>query len=153
MSLKIEGLDKVLADLKKFGDRAEKGIKREVNISVTSIERNAIQKAPFEIVGIQTGIKQLINKRFEDNGFSGKVGVEGNDPFPAYVEFGTGTNFTDLVAEKPQLYTADVQEIAYNFFVNGLGTLPASPYLFPSFFEERTKFVDNLRKELDKLAS
>lgn len=152
MSIKIKGLEQLTKDLRKFGADGERVVKTEINISATNIERGAINRAPFSISGVPVGIKQRINKVFEDSGLKAKVGVEGFDPFPAYVEFGTGMNFTELVASDPSNYDESVRELARQFYVNGLGTLPASPYLFPSFFEERPELIEQLRKELDKLA-
>lgn len=151
MGIKVKGFDRAVKNLRSFGVEGDKIVKREINISASSIELGAIQRAPNTIGGIQTGIKQRINKQIVNGGFGAKVGVEGSDPFPAYVEFGTGSNFTDLVNARPDLYDENVKAIAREFYVNGKGTLKAYPYLFPAFFEERVVLVRNLKLKLTEL--
>lgn len=156
MSVKIKGLDKLVKKLNKFGDDGERAIVSEITTAATNIERNAIARAPFEIKGIPTGIKGKIAKEITNRGLTAKVlvrGVSKQEPFPAHVEYGTGINFTQLVASDPSNYDADVQKLAYEFFINGLGTLPATPYLWPSFFEERPKLLEELERKLTALAN
>jgi HK97 gp10 family phage protein len=148
MAVKIKGLDKLIKDLEKFGDDGEKVVKKRIEFSATNIERNAINRVPFEF----TFIRQRIDKQILDGGLRAKVGVQGTDenPLPAYVEFGTGLSAQQLLNSGE--YDQDVRDIAIQFYKNGKGTLPANPYLFPSFFEERPKLIESLKKELDKLA-
>lgn len=153
MGVKVKGLDKLVKKLNKFGDDGERAVKRNIEFSATNIELNAIRRAPFEIAGIPTGIKQKIDKIISNGGLTAKVGVQGSDPFPLYVEVGTGLNFIELVNSDPVNYDEDIKDLARQFYVNGLGTLPARPYLFPSFFEERVKLIEELKKDLTELAN
>ena len=50
----------------------------------------------------------------------------------AYHEFGTGDFAKALVGTLPQ----DWQLYAKSFYVNGMGRLPAKPYMFPALSEE-----------------
>ena len=152
MSIKIKGLDQLTKDLRKFGQDGNRIVKSEIEIAATNIEKGAIQRVPFQLSGVPLGIKQRINKVIENGGLSARVGVEGQDPFPAYLEFGTGSKFSDLVNSDPQNYDESVRELARQFYVNGLGTLPARPYLLPSYFQERPALIERLKKELDILA-
>lgn len=147
MSVKIKGLDQLIRELRKFGKDAEQIVVKEIGITAGQIEFKASNRKPFILASTP------INKKIENRGLTAKVGVEGKNPFPAYVEFGTGSNFTDLVNSDPSNYDSEVRELAREFYINGLGTLPAQPYLFPSFFEERPKLLENLKRELDNLAS
>lgn len=47
----------------------------------------------------------------------------------AYYEFGTGNWAAALVPGLPD----DWQQMAKKYFINGKGTLPAQPYLYPAF--------------------
>lgn len=153
MSVKIKGLDKLVKKLSKFGEDGERAVKRNIEFSATNIELNAIRRAPFEIGGVPTGIKQKIDKSISNGGLTAKVGVQGSDPFPIYIEVGTGLNFIELVNSDPANYDDDIKELARQFYINGQGTLPARPYLFPSFFEERPKLLEELEKDLTELAN
>jgi HK97 gp10 family phage protein len=149
MSIKIEGLDKLVKDLEKFGKEGTKEAVTAITNSAINIELNAISKLPNEY----NFIAQRIDKVFSNGGLTAKVGPQGGEDIFAYVEFGTGQNFLNLVASNPQNYDSDVKDLARNFYKNGLGTLPATPYLFPSFFEERPKLIESLKKRIEQLAS
>jgi HK97 gp10 family phage protein len=148
MSIKIEGLDKLLKDLEKFGKEGRKEAVTAITNSASNIVRNSVDRLPNEY----NFIRQRIEQKISDGGLTAKVGPQGEEDIFAYVEFGTGQNFLDLVASDPQNYDSDVKELAKNFYKNGLGTLPATPYLFPSFFEERPKLIESLKRRIEQLA-
>ena len=152
MSIKIKGLDKLTKDLKQFGVDATKVVKRELSNSGTNIERGAINKAPAYLAGATLNIKQRIDKIVTNSGLTVKVGVQGSQDLDAYIEFGTGLNFLQIVSADPANYTPEILEVARLFYKNGQGTLKGTPYLFPSYFEEVPKLIAELKRELEILA-
>ena len=156
MSIKIKGLDQLTKDLRKFGQDGKRVVIDELDISATTIQRRAFERAPAYLDSGQTvplNIKQRIDKRFENSGLTVKVGVQGSQDLDAYVEFGTGLNFLEIVSRDPNNYTPEILELARIFYKNGQGTLKGKPYLFPSFFEESPKLLERLKKELETLAN
>jgi len=151
MSIKVEGLDKLVNDLKKFGNDGERIVKTELNVSGSTIERNAINRAPAMLGGQMLNIKQRIDKTVENQGFTVKVGVQGQQDLDAYIEFGTGLDAAQLL-NRPN-YTDEIRDLALTFFKTGDGTLRNRSYLFPSFFEESPKLIQNLKRELENLAN
>ena len=97
-----------------------------------------------------------ISNKFEDKGLTGKVGVIGKQSVPknksdpanlaAYVEFGTGLSAAQILAPYPQW----VKDIAYEYYVNGEGTLIGKPYLFNNFLKNHEVFERDLKELLEK---
>ena len=152
MSIKIKGLSKVTSDLKKFGVDGTNVIKRELDLSATNIQINASASAPSYLGDANLNIKQRIDKYVSNGGLSWKVGIQGAEDLDGFIEFGCGLNFIDIVSRDPKNYTPEVLEVARLFYKNGQGTLKGTPYLMPAFFEESPRLIDNLKKELKKLA-
>src|SRR5678816_1618073 len=92
-----------------------------------------------------------ISNKFEDKGLTGKVGVIGKQSVPknksdpanmaAYFEFGTGLSASQILAPYPQW----VKDIAYEYYVNGEGTLIGKPYLFNNFLKNHEVFERDLK--------
>ena len=97
-----------------------------------------------------------IGNRFEDKGLTAKVGILGqqsvakNQSDPAnvavYFEFGTGLSASQILAPYPQW----VKDIAYEYYVNGEGTLIGKPYLFNNFLKNIETFERDLNSLLEK---
>lgn len=60
----------------------------------------------------------------------------------AYIEFGTGEYARQYLSGKPQELVNEAQK----FYVNGTGTIPAHPWLFPVFY----KYRDEIQPEFDR---
>lgn len=84
-----------------------------------------------------------VDKKISDGGFTGEVGVMGYNEMAAYIEFGTGLSAKDILSKYPKW----IQDIAYQFYVNGMGTLTGKPYLYNNFLIVWGEFV----KELDEI--
>lgn len=73
------------------------------------------------------------------------------DEMAAYLEFGTGRYAVKLLSGKPKEMSSD----AILFFKTGEGTLPASPYLFPTYYRYKDKIAieadKRIQRYLDKL--
>ena len=115
--------------------------------TVTDIEVEATRKAP---VGEDGDHFIHIDKRFTNNDLTGEVGVMGENNLAAYFEFGTGLSAREILAPYPQW----IKDIAWQFYVNGLGTLKGKPYLYPAvlrygneFYKKMAKLVKNKTKD------
>ena len=84
-----------------------------------------------------------INKEITNGGFKAEVGVPGDNPMAAYIEFGTGLSAKQILAPYPKW----IQDVAMQFYVNGLGTLQGKPYLYNNYL----RILHTFRVELDKV--
>ena len=97
-----------------------------------------------------------IGNKFEDKGLTAKVGILGEQTVPknqsdpanvaVYFEFGTGLSASQILAPYPQW----VKDIAYEYYVNGEGTLIGKPYLFNNFLKNIETFERDLNNLLEK---
>jgi hypothetical protein len=151
MSIKINGLRELSIDLKKAGEKGKRILKTELEVSASTIEGEAIRNAPAFLAGQQLNIKQRIDKVITNQGLTAKVGVQGTQDLDAYIEFGTGLDFIQIVSARPNDYTPEIKDLAKTFYKNGQGTLKGTPYLFPAFFSESPKLIERLKQELEKI--
>lgn len=84
-----------------------------------------------------------IDKKISKGGLKAEVGVMGDNPMAAYIEFGTGLSAQDILAPYPQW----IRDIAMQFYVNGQGTLKGKPYLYNNYL----RLMHAFRVELDKI--
>lgn len=124
-------------NLKRYKERIIKKVKELVVDSITEVEILATRQAPKFI---------SIDKKFSDGGLTGEVGVMGNNPMAAYIEFGTGIFAKTLLQDYPKW----IRDIAWEFYVNGKGTLKSSPYLFNNFLVVEEKFKRKLNEILNE---
>jgi hypothetical protein len=154
MSIKVKGLDKLLRKIQRFESDGRRVIVDELDITATSIQQEAKRRAPAYLTSTgdqRLNISQRIDKYPENNGLTWKVGIQGTQDLDAYIEFGTGSS-AESILSGPQ-YTPEIRALAFTFYKTGDGTLRGVPYLFPAFFQESPKLIENLRKELKRLAN
>ena len=133
-------------NLKKYKADQIRKMRYLVVDTVTDIEVEATRKAP---VGEDGDIFINIDKRFTNNDMTGEVGVMGENNLAAYFEFGTGLSAREILAPYPEW----IREIAWKFYINGLGTLKGKPYLYPSVLKNTEIFnkkLDEIVKEKTK---
>ena len=151
MSSKITS--SVKADLQKFKEEKLRAIKLQVMKVIKDTETQAIDGSPNFI---------KIDGVIAEDGFSGEVGVLGGgskyidtsdvdslsseEKLAAYIEFGTGLSASQILAPYPQW----VKDIAYEYYVNGKGTLIGKPYLFNNFLKNIETFERDLNNLLEK---
>lgn len=63
-----------------------------------------------------------------------------------WIEFGTGIYAKNLLQSRPREW----KDEAMKFFVNGSGRMPAQPYLYPAFINNRDKLIQELDREAQK---
>lgn len=119
-----------LNKLKKLKNDLAKEIDLELGAGAEEIALLAKQKAPGMIA---SGIS-VVKLSFL------RYSIVSNYNYSAYVEFGTGQFFRDY---KSQL-TNEWRTIAREFFVNGLGTTPQQPFLYPSVNQVKPKLYKRL---------
>lgn len=126
----VSPLKKALSDLKK---QAKKEVNKELKGSADRIVSQA--KAA---VGIPS-IAATIRASKAGNGYQVTAGQGLSDPeIAAYHEFGTGDFARALVSTLP----GDWQIYARTFYKNGMGRLPARPYLYPAFYNELRYYME-----------
>ena len=124
-------------NLKKYKADQIRKMRYLVVDTVTTIEIEATRKAP---VGEDGDHFITIKSEFRNNDLTGEVGVWGENNLAAYFEFGTGLSAREILAPYPEW----IREIAWKFYINGLGTLKGKPYLYPSVLKNTEIFNKKL---------
>lgn len=135
------------ANLDKYRKDQIRKMRELVVDTVTDIEVEATRNAPVSEDG---DIFINIDKRFTNNDMTGEVGVMGENNLAAYFEFGTGLSAREILAPYPQW----IKDIAWEFYINGQGTLQGKPYLYPAvlrygneFYKKMARLVKNKMKD------
>ncbi len=146
MSIKVtvEGLDELRNSLTAYVSGKRQEIIDQTNKSLINIRREAVRRAPVgtpESTGIEgyTGGGLRSGIHILQAGLGGEV--ISNAEYSPYVEFGTGALVkipTGLESYAEQFKGAGVRQV----------NLPARPFMFPSFEEERPKYVKAIEKIL-----
>lgn len=135
----IKGLNKVLNDLKKLGDVAEKEIGIVTKSNAKEIEAMAKSKAPVDngFLRNQIGTRE-INKTTQ--------GIFASARYSAYMEFGTGG-----LVEVPQ----EMTDIAIQYKGKGVKKINIAPrpFLYPSFVTGRKQYLEDLKDLLKQLTN
>lgn len=105
--------------------------------SITEVEIMATRAAPKFI---------SIDKKISNGGYTGEVGVMGDNEMAAYIEFGTGLSAAQILAPYPQW----IKDIAMQFYITGEGTLKGKPYLYNNFLVIEEKFKKELQRIIDE---
>lgn len=134
-TLDVKGFDEVL---KKLDTKTyEQDITDELEAFGADVSRDAKQILASRLKHSMGGLINSIDF------IPGRMRVEivANKDYAAYVEFGTGPYAAAYV---PSL-EPEFQAYAMQFFVNGKGRTPATPFLYPSYEKNRLKLMDRLR--------
>jgi hypothetical protein len=157
MSVKVKGLDKAIADLnKKFINSVYPAVRDTLESTAIDIEIEATRDAPSSYqIGDATinlsFIKQKINKKVSNNGFSWNVGLDvptTGEQWEAWMEFGTGLSAREILSN-PQ-YSQEVRTIARTYYRNGKGRIIGQPYLMPAFYRNTANLVNDMVDEINK---
>ena len=167
-SVTIKGLNSTIAELKAFGEKAEKLINAETQAIAFQIEADAKKLAPKNFGKLAQSISHL-----EVKPALYKVTV--NELYGAYMEFGTGTKvsvpaeFADMAATfkgkkqgswKEGLEAIKVwckakgipEEAAYLIFAKILGAgINPQPFLYPAWVNGKKDYQNNLERLLKSL--
>ena len=146
--------------------------KAKVNISQLNTVLNSIDKAYItRISKIEEQFKKSLQKIANDAKVDAPIGVLGphpgrladsinweevgklsyqlraDAPYAAYVEFGTGPNFSKYPGKD-----AYWQDIASRYKVNGKGKTSAQPFFYPNVNKELPKLITRIGKILSQNA-
>ena len=121
-------------NLKTFAQRRVQMVKNLVADTAVNIEIQATRDAPRGFINI--------DKQFSNKGLTAEVGVMGENDLAAYFEFGTGLSAKEILSSYPKY----VKDLAYQFYINGEGTLKGKPYLFPAVFRYTKEFERELKR-------
>lgn len=129
----VQGVDKVIAEMKKLSLEKRAQIRAAVNETAVNIQRNAKRACP-----VDTGrLRSSIRMEFYSNGLAAEVFT--NVKYAPYVEFGTGMR--GAASKKPP----GMPSVDYTLSWPGM---PARPFLFPAAEQERRKFEERIKKIL-----
>lgn len=121
-------------DLERYRNDTVKKVRDLISDFASQLEIEATRDAPNFI---------HIDKKISKGGLKAEVGVMGDNPLAAYIEFGTGLSAREILAPYPQW----ISDIAMQFYVNGMGTLKGKPYLYNNYL----RILHGFRVELDKI--
>jgi HK97 gp10 family phage protein len=126
------------AKLKKISGQIDKEVEQAVAVAT----RNTSAAAKSFVTVDKGGLKQSI--RAVTKGKTGEVKVGAS--YGPYVEYGTG---------KPPFLIVpnELKEYAKQFKGKGIRqvNLPARPFLYPAYFIQRVKFIDDCKRRINKL--
>lgn len=133
--LKVTGIEQLQNRIKKLSEAVKVEVVKEIQASGEVIRNAAVVRVP-----VDTGfLKNSISVKNLDNGVENVAQKD----YSAYVEFGTGTK-----VDVP----AGLEDYAIQFKGKGERqvNLPARPFMFPSYFEEKPRLIKRLQNLLDK---
>lgn len=132
--MELKGLDKVIANLKKYGKEAEKDIEDATEITARNIELYA----KSTVVANFGKLGQSIQAKQEDKTHWTIEAGGTVAPYAAFVEFGTGG-----LVQVPN----ELKEQAWLFKGKGIKevNLRARPYLYPSLLRGRKEYLKALK--------
>lgn len=150
MSVQVKGLKEALKNIESKSEAIQKEVIQVLSDTAAIIEIDAKRDAPFEIEGVELGLKDRITKKFERGGLYWNVGINATQDYDAYVEFSTGLDARQVLNSKG--YTPEMRAIAERFYKNGQGTLRGKPFLFPAFIKHTANLVKEMREAISKIS-
>jgi hypothetical protein len=144
MSIKVtvEGLDKVKSSITSYVNGKRKAITDQTNKSLINIRRETIRNLVGQME--RSGGRLASSYHITRLGLAGEV--FSNLEYAPFVEFGTGEDV--FINDKGFTFDSDVREYASQFKKGPGRNKKAKPHLFPSFEEERPKYVKAIEKIL-----
>lgn len=119
-------------------------IKNANQITSLELETESKKRLQAQLEINNEGNGRLLNGIIGEH--SGQFAMVYNRVFYApYVEFGTGAYASEYLKDKDK----DMRDYAYNFYVNGKGTMPAKPSMFPSAYAIKPKHIARLEKAVN----
>jgi hypothetical protein len=142
MSFRVRGVQATIKKLQRFGQEGENRAKQITAITANEIATKAAQNlSAYNDVDHNGTIAQSINAVPKNNGLTWGISVN-QVPMAAYIEFGTGV-YVDI--------PPGWEQIAWKFYVNGLGRLTPHPYLYPAFNAGKRQYEVDLKDALNSL--
>ena len=144
IKVRISGVKETIAKMDAYGNRKEQAIKNIVKESALNIEATAKKRAP-----VDTGrLRSSINSNFTNDGYTAEVIAA--TFYAIYVEYGTSPHFPPVAALRGWAKRHGANPWAVARGIARRGT-PAQPFLYPSFMQEKPRFVSRIKAEMSKL--
>lgn len=140
ISFKVEGLQKVLAQIDTYNQKVQDGIDDVLSGAAEDVVTIAKSLAPVDDNNLRSNIN------YEDKRFSKTIRSQAE--YSAYLEFGTGSH-VDVNNFHEGLEGIDLPKYAKEFFVNGKGHINPHPFLFPAIAEVTPKIPGLIEKVLN----
>lgn len=140
---KIKGLDKVLKDLRKYGDKADKEVSNIIEAVASEIKDDAKEIARAKKVFDTGKLVQGINTEKVDK-YHQKIYAR--EKYSAYMEFGTGGKVN---------VPNELKDVAIQFKGKGVKqiNIQPRPFLYPALLNGRVLLLDELKQVLKELSN
>ena len=138
----IKGLDQTLRRIEAYSKELADDVDLELNKAAKLMADTAKVMAPVgKTAFLGEFISADISVRFDKR-------VTAYAPYAAYVEFGTGINV--FKSKTGFTFTPAMKAYAREFYVNGMGRMPAQPFFFPAYTIAVNQLLKNLRTIFSK---
>lgn len=136
MKVNIQGISKAVKDLQKVQKTTSDKLRDQIRVSTINVERNAKKRVPVDNGILRSSLRTRFGKLDAD--------VYTELFYAPFVEFGTGTK----VFQDPEGFTfsQEMKDYASQFRRGAGRNVQARPFLFPSWEEERPKFIEAVKK-------
>jgi len=136
LDIELKGVDELLRKLRERGENMSDIVDKEMTRATLDINAAQRRNTPVDTGRLRMGNMFDVSRKLDKELFNG---VE----YAPYVEFGTG----GLVNVPPGL-----EEIAIQFKGAGVRkvNLPAQPFFFRAFFENKEKMLQNIKNAVLK---
>lgn len=138
ISLKVEGIGKLKTAFKSYKKKLQITVDDGLSKAVQEVGMTAKAKCRAQSVAQTITYGRVDENKYQVN-TSGLVSV--------YLEFGTGNFAKTLLGS----YPADWVEMARKYFISGAGRMPAQPYLYPAYQQEKQDAILNIGVKIESL--
>jgi len=136
-------ISKTIGSIDKLTQAILQGIDDELDANSEEIAANARVDVPKNLAGSSglEGSISVVREKFLERT------VVANKFYAPYVEFGTGNYAAAYVGTLPP----EIQQYAMSFFVNGLGHMPAAPFMFPNIIRQMPILTERIVNVINDL--
>lgn len=131
MQVKVTKPSVIANNIRKITEKKRKQIEAATRANAQELATQAKRNAPKDLSSLAKGIQF-----FEVESPWIKYAVVATEKYSPYVEFGTG----DKVEVPPGL-----EDYAMQFYVNGEGTMPAQPFMYPALQKIRKQYIQDIK--------
>lgn len=141
-TVNMTGLSDVLRKIEAYSKDLADSIDTELSVAAQAVALTAKVRAPKGKTGaLSASIYSDVSVRFSKRIIAPLY-------YSPYVEFGTGARvFENKIGFE---FSPEIRAFAREFYVNGMGRMPAQPYLFPAYEVEKKKFIQRVKDILFK---
>lgn len=137
----MSGFNALRKSLMSLDKDVEQVIKDTLSEFMNKILNEALSNLPSGAGSVRSGYHITIS----DSGNLVTIWTE--NEVAAWIEFGTGDYAHDYLMTQED----EVLEEAVKFYVNGDGTMPARPYLFPAYDKYKFEIAIEINKRIQKV--